>query len=195
MQPQEIASREFPVAMRGYVKEEVAAFLAGVAALVAERDVRLGNLQGEVARLESQLADCRQRLAAPPVAQLDRASLMHQLGSEAATILACADASAERMRAAAAGSAERVRSDLAHIGASLADVHGFVGELVAMVADLTTSAADVGLAPTEIRLTDPVPGAIGGGATAEIRTVLSEVLGLDDGSRHGGIHLPTSGVG
>ena len=55
MNPSEIASKEFPVVMRGYLREEVQAFLAGVSDQIAARDNRITQLDAEVARLEAEV--------------------------------------------------------------------------------------------------------------------------------------------
>lgn len=171
MNPEEIASKDFPVVMRGYVREEVHAFLAAVAGQVAERDAR-------IAALEAKLSSNRQAPATPAI---DRGELLRHLGEEAASILTCADATAERMKAQAGIATQRVRSDLSRIGSGLVDVHQLLGELVSLVQSLTEESA--GLAGSEITLpADPEPAAPAAGPTRpgdEVRTVLGEVLGLD----------------
>lgn len=165
MNPDEVAAMEFPVVMRGYAREEVQAFLAGVADELAQRDERLARLEREVARLQQ---------SAPPRPEpaTDRGALLRQLGEEAASILACADASAERIKARAVSTTEKVRHDLQSIGTSLGDVHQLLGELVGLVQGLADgpalSQAD------ELNLADSAPA-----ARAEVRAVLGEVLGLD----------------
>ncbi len=192
MNPEEIASREFPVVMRGYVREEVHAFLASVAGQLAERDDR-------IAELESQLSSGRQpaspmaTAAATPA--LDRADLLRHLGEEAASILTCADATAERMKAQAGIAAERVRSDLAQIGSGLVDVHQLLGELVQLVQSLTEDSALLAVTPAaEVSVTDTAPTvsvADAPGERDEVRTVLGEVLGLDGEERE--VRLPEEG--
>ncbi|MDQ3945251.1 MAG: DivIVA domain-containing protein [Actinomycetota bacterium] len=189
MNPEEIASKEFPVVMRGYVREEVHAFLASVAGQLAERDAR-------IAALESQLAGSRQpsaATAAKPV--LDRTELLRHLGEEAASILTCADATAERMKAQAGVAAERVRTDLTEIGSGLVDVHQLLGELVALVQSLTEESALLAPTPaTEVSLLDTattVSVVDAPVANDEVRTVLGEVLGLD--GEEDEVRLPKEG--
>ncbi|MEW6476135.1 MAG: DivIVA domain-containing protein [Actinomycetota bacterium] len=185
MNPTEIASKEFPVVMRGYLREEVQAFLAGISDQIAARDNRIAQLDAEVARLREQLAAKPAPAPAPVAAPaLDRPALLKALGEEAANILACADASAERIKAQAGITTERVRSDLRTIGSSLSDVHQLLGELISLVQGLTEGAnllaataaeanSEAGSATSSTATTsDP-------GSGEEVRTVLGEVLGLD----------------
>lgn len=186
MNPSEIASKEFPVVMRGYLREEVQAFLAGISDQIAARDNRIAQLDAEVSRLRQELAAKPSEApaaAAPapaPTPALDRPALLRLLGEEAANILACADASAERIKAQAGITTERVRSDLRTIGSSLADVHQLLGELLSLVQGLTEGANL--LAATAVE-GNSAPDGTTTGATAgggdEVRTVLGEVLGLD----------------
>ncbi|MGH8994020.1 MAG: DivIVA domain-containing protein [Acidimicrobiia bacterium] len=198
MDPEEIASKEFPVVMRGYVREEVHAFLASIAGQVAERDVRIREL-------ERRLRDARDpgssrppvtTSAAAPTA-LGRTELLRHLGEEAASILTCADATAERMKAQAGVAAERVRSDLSQIGSGLIDVHQLLGELVGLVQSLTEDSALLSAttgneltlpdtAPT-VSITDTPSG------NDEVRTVLGEVLGLDGEEDGQELRLPEEG--
>lgn len=187
--PEEIASKEFPVVMRGYAREEVHAFLASVASQIAEREAR-------IATLEAERTGSRQPAAAPTgKPALDRTELLRHLGEEAASILTCADATAERMKAQAGVAAERVRSDLAQIGSGLVDVHQLLGELVVLVQSLTEDSALLVAAPaTEVTLPDSGPAvsvADAPRADDEVRTVLGEVLGLDGEDRE--VRLPEEG--
>jgi DivIVA domain-containing protein len=187
--PEEIASKEFPVVMRGYVREEVHAFLASVAGLVAERDARIADLERE--RTGSQ----PMAPSTPATPALNRTDLLRHLGEEAASILTCADATAERMKAQAGVAAERVRADLSQIGSGLVDVHQLLGELVALVQSLTeesallaaTEAADVTLPDNAsvVSVTDTPR------SNDEVRTVLGEVLGLDSEDHE--VRLPEEG--
>ena len=182
MNPTEIASKEFPVVMRGYLREEVQAFLAGISDQIAARDNRIAQLDAEVARLRNEVAAKPAPAPAPaassaPVA-IDRPALLKALGEEAVNILACADASAERIKAQAGITTERVRSDLRTIGSSLGDVHQLLGELISLVQGLTEGANLLAVTATE--------GNTGAGSALaaesggeEVRTVLGEVLGLD----------------
>jgi DivIVA domain-containing protein len=179
--PTEIASKEFPVVMRGYLREEVQAFLAGISDQIAARDNRIAQLDAEVARLRNEVTAKPAPAPAPASAAtvaVDRPALLKHLGEEAANILACADASAERIKAQAGITTERVRSDLRTIGSSLGDVHQLLGELISLVQGLTEGANLLAVTATE--------GNAGAGTTTtesgsgeEVRTVLGEVLGLD----------------
>ena len=191
MNPTEIASKEFPVVMRGYLREEVQAFLAGISDQVAARDNRITQLDAEVARLKAEVAAKpapAPAAAAPatapastPLTGLDRPTLLKVLGEEAANILACADASAERIKANAGIATERVRTDLRTIGSSLSDVHQLLGELISLVQGLTEGANL--LAATAAEASAGADGtataSAGSGDGEEVRTVLGDVLGLD----------------
>ena len=192
MNPSEIASKEFPVVMRGYLREEVQAFLAGISDQIAARDNRITQLDAEVARLKQEVAAKPAAAAAPapaaapaatPLAGLDRPALLKVLGEEAVNILACADASAERIKANAGIATERVRTDLRTIGLSLSDVHQLLGELISLVQGLTEGANLLAATAAETNATDSTATAAAstteGGSGAEVRTVLGEVLGLD----------------
>jgi DivIVA domain-containing protein len=185
LNPTEIASKEFPVVMRGYLREEVQAFLAGISDQIAARDNRIAQLDAEVARLRNEVTAKPAPAPAPAPATaltpaaLDRPSLLKALGEEAANILACADASAERIKAQAGITTERVRSDLRTIGSSLGDVHQLLGELISLVQGLTEGANLLAVTATEANSTAGTTAATESGSGEEVRTVLGEVLGLD----------------
>jgi DivIVA domain-containing protein len=180
--PTEIASKEFPVVMRGYLREEVQAFLAGISDQVAARDNRIAQLDAEVARLKQEVlakpAPAPAAASAPALTAADRPLLLRALGEEAANILACADASAERIKAQAGITTERVRSDLRTIGSSLGDVHQLLGELISLVQGLTEGANLLAVTAGEANSTGTATPA-SSGSGEEVRTVLGEVLGLD----------------
>ncbi len=176
MNPTEIASKEFPVVMRGYLREEVQAFLAGISDQIAARDNRIAHLDAEVARLKTTTAAPAPAGTPSTVSALDRPALLKQLGEEAANILACADASAERIKAQAGITTERVRTDLRTIGSSLTDVHQLLGELISLVQGLTEGANLLAATAAEASGTTATTTETAG---EEVRTVLGEVLGLD----------------
>jgi DivIVA domain-containing protein len=180
LNPTEIASKEFPVVMRGYLREEVQAFLAGISDQIAARDNRIAQLDAEVSRLKTApAAPAPAPTAAPaPAAALERPALLKALGEEAANILACADASAERIKAQAGITTERVRTDLRTIGSSLSDVHQLLGELISLVQGLTEGANLLAATAVEANAIAAETTTTTGGGD-EVRTVLGEVLGLD----------------
>jgi DivIVA domain-containing protein len=189
--PTEIASKEFPVVMRGYLREEVQAFLAGISDQIAARDNRIAQLDAEVARLREQTTTEPAPAPAPtappaPVPALERPALLKALGEEAASLIACAEASAERIKAQAGIATERVRSDLRTIGSSLSDVHQLLGELLSLVQGLTeganllaATAAEGNASGDGTTATASAFGTADSGSGEEVRTVLGEVLGLD----------------
>ena len=190
--PEQIASKEFPVVLRGYVREEVHAFMASIASGIAERDDRIAELQR---RLSSGSQPPARAASSAPAPVLDRADLLRYLGEEAASILTCADATAEHMKAQAGVAAERVRTDLSQIGSGLVDVHQLLGELVQLVQSLTEDSALLAATPgTEVSVADTPPTvsiAETGQEREEVRTVLGEVLGLDGSERE--VRLPEEG--
>jgi cell division septum initiation protein DivIVA len=176
--------------MRGYLREEVQAFLAGISDQIAARDNRITQLDTEVARLKAEViakpAPAPAAAAAPaganPLAGLDRPTLLKALGEEAVNILACADASAERIKANAGVATERVRTDLRTIGSSLSDVHQLLGELISLVQGLTEGANLLAATAGEAggaEATTAATTSAEAGSGEEVRTVLGEVLGLD----------------
>jgi DivIVA domain-containing protein len=179
LNPSEIANKEFPVVLRGYLREEVQAFLAGISDQIAARDNRITQLDSEVARLKALAASPPPAPPAPPAPApfpaLDRPALLRALGEEAANILSCADASAERIKAQAGITTERVRTDLRTIGTSLADVHQLLGELISLVQGLTQGANLLAATAAEAGVATTAAGTTG----SDVRTVLGEVLGLD----------------
>ena len=176
--------------MRGYLREEVQAFLAGISDQIAARDNRITQLDAEVARLKAEViakpapapAAAPAPAGANPLAGLDRPTLLKALGEEAVNILACADASAERIKANAGVATERVRTDLRTIGSSLSDVHQLLGELISLVQGLTEGANLLAATAGEAggaEATTAATTSAEAGSGEEVRTVLGEVLGLD----------------
>jgi cell division septum initiation protein DivIVA len=163
--------------MRGYLREEVQAFLAGISDQIAARDNRIAQLDAEVAKLKQAPAAPAPVAAPAPISSLDRPALLRALGEEAASILSCADASAERIKAQAGITTERVRTDLRTIGSSLTDVHQLLGELISLVQGLTEGANL--LAATAAEVNSGTTAGSSDTAGDEVRTVLGEVLGLD----------------
>ena len=136
--------------LRGYSRDDVRAFMAVLAAEVADRDARIARLELEIARrgAERSPADDLQ-------ATVDsRAALIHRLGQETAAILEAGDVSAGRLRAEAEATAERVRADLASIGADLSDTHRFLADLVDIVRDVADEAPSPGPPPPYESLLD-----------------------------------------
>src|SRR3954453_20074385 len=179
--------------MRGYLREEVQAFLAGISDQIAARDNRIAQLDAEVSRLKTApVAASTPAPTATSASALERPALLRALGEEAANILACADASAERIKAQAGISTERVRTDLRTIGLSLTDVPQLLGELISLVQGLTEGAnllaATAGEANSTAAGTTTTTSTTPAGD--EVRTVLGEVLGLDSNDTAREISIP-----
>lgn len=173
MDPEEVRTKEFTVVLRGYLREEVDAFLDVVADELARRDALLAEREAAVARSQQEVTGAR---------TTERSVLVRRLGEEAASILEAADSAAERMKANAAASAERVKSELRRVSVSLTDVHSLLGEIVTLIDGAGQSLGLPGEAPpvpapSEIHLPDTSSAAAAGSAD-EVRTVFSEVLGL-----------------
>jgi DivIVA domain-containing protein len=132
---EDVANKEFPMALRGYSRLEVRLFLSELAREMAERDGHLNRLEAEFARARAELTAAE---------KVGRAGLLRHLGAETASILEAADASAARMRADAEATAHRVREGLRTVSQGLGDVHQLMGELVGLV---QTMVDDPGPAP------------------------------------------------
>lgn len=145
MEPQEVAGKEFPVALRGSAREEVHAFLAAAAAELAERDARIRALEAELARLR----DDRDRRPAPVPAGVDRAALIERLGEETASILAAGDEAARRVEERVGSTVAGLRRDLRAVAENLRSTYDRLGDVLSVVSSLPGPDA-----PAEIRLPD-----------------------------------------
>lgn len=175
MDPEDVRTKEFTVVLRGYLRDEVDAFLDVVADELGRRDAQIAERDAMLARCQQELTGAR---------TTERGVLVRRLGEEAASILEAADTAAERMKANAAASAERVRGDLRRVSVSLTDVHSLIGEIVSLIdgagqsLGLAGETATPPPATSEIRIPEPSSVSSAGSAD-EVRTVFSEVLGLD----------------
>jgi DivIVA domain-containing protein len=175
VEPEEVRSKEFTVVLRGYLREEVDAFLDVIADELGRRDALIAERDAMLARCQQELTGAR---------TTERSVLVRRLGEEAASILEAADTAAERMKAKAAASAEQVRGDLRRVSVSLTDVHSLIGEIVSLIdgagqgLGLAGEAAAPPPATSEVRLPEATSVSQAGSAD-EVRTVFSEVLGLD----------------
>jgi DivIVA domain-containing protein len=159
MEPGDVARKEFPVVLRGYSQDQVRGFIAALAAEMAERDAHIAALEAEIARRQARLQEAAPA-GLPAPAMSGRAELLRRLGEEAGEILEAGDIAAGRLRSEAEATAERVRRDLAAIGAGLRDTHRRLGEIVGVVQSATGQPAS----PAPV----PSPATLLGGADVEI---------------------------
>lgn len=89
--PDEIAEHQFLIALRGYDRDEVSAFLDEVAGQV-------GTLQQRIRELESERDAAGAEAAPEQGAPADRRSAFRELGEETTRILEAAEEAAEKMR-------------------------------------------------------------------------------------------------
>jgi DivIVA domain-containing protein len=131
--PEEIEAKEFVVAIRGYDKDEVRAYLRQLAADLRDPDARRGDgsvaekeftvamrgydkdeVQAFLAEVAGQVGDALDA-AAPPAAPVEPASgdadPFVAVGDEVASVLRSAQEAARAQREAAAAHAARVRAD------------------------------------------------------------------------------------
>jgi DivIVA domain-containing protein len=169
MEPQEVAGKEFLIGMRGYIREDVRAYLRAVSEELFRRDEVISALRHKLDKVTRQLEEANGQR------DVDRATLVKLVGEEASAILSSADGAAERIRFDAERYAESVRSGLVSTTDHLAELHQNLGqllvELVAMEPhgsgpalpsppDVARSVPDEGSAPTrEISLDEEEPGA------------------------------------
>ena len=104
LSPDDIAGREFRVARRGYDRDEVHAFLAGVAAHVAELEQRVA--EAEASRAASPPEGATDAPAAPAPSPDDASRVFAEIGQETQRIL-------EAAREAAKGIARKAEADAA----------------------------------------------------------------------------------
>jgi cell division initiation protein len=127
MEPQEVAGKEFLIGMRGYIRDDVRAYLRAVAEELFRRDE-------VIAGLRRQLEDANRRLEANGEIEVDRATLVKLVGEEASAILSSADGAADRIRFEAERYAQAVRDGVVSTTDHLAGLHEELGRLMAELA-------------------------------------------------------------
>ncbi len=138
MEPQEVAGKEFLIAMRGYVREDVRAYLRVVAEEVFRRDEVISGLRHKLEKAERELAEANRALddatwqleEANGRHEVDRATLVKLVGEEASAILSTADGAGERIRFEAQRYAASVRDGLVSTTDHLAQLHQNLGQLL-----------------------------------------------------------------
>ncbi len=114
VKPEEVEGKEFVVGVRGYVREEVQAFLRAVARELAERDAEIERLRRELAARKG----------------LDRSALIRAVGDAVAGVLEAADAAAEETKARARRGAEEIRERGLGFLEKLAEVQRVLAEIM-----------------------------------------------------------------
>jgi DivIVA domain-containing protein len=132
MEPQEVAGKEFLISMRGYVREDVRAFLRAVAEELFRQDELISGLRHKLEDANRRLDEANWQLEeANGEAAVDRATLVKLVGEEASAILGSADGAAERIRFEAERYAASVRDGVGSTADHLAELHANLGHLLA----------------------------------------------------------------
>ena len=131
MEPQEVAGKEFLIGMRGYVRDDVRAFLRAVAEEVFRRDEMISGLRHKLDDANRRLEEANWRLEeANGQIEVDRATLVKLVGEEASAILSSADGAADRIRFEAERYAQGVRDGVVSTTDHLAELHAQLGRLL-----------------------------------------------------------------
>lgn len=132
MEPQEVAGKEFLIGMRGYIRDDVRAYLRAVAEELFRRDEVIAGLKHQLDDAKRRLEEASWQLQeAEGELEVDRATLVKLVGEEASAILSSADGAAERIRFEAERYGEAVREGLVSTTDHLADLHQSLGQLLA----------------------------------------------------------------
>jgi DivIVA domain-containing protein len=154
MEPQEVAGKEFLIGMRGYIRDDVRAYLRAVSEELFRRDEVISTLRYKLDKVTRQLEEANGRR------NVDRATLVKLVGEEASAILSSADGAAERIRFEAERYAESVRDGLVATTDHLSELHQNLGQLlVELMAMEPQTPDDESSVPDEISLDEegPVP--------------------------------------
>ncbi len=153
MEPQEVSGKEFLITMRGYVREDVRAYLLAVAEELFRRDEVISGLRHKLDKAERELAEANRALddatwqldQANGQHEVDRATLVKLVGEEASAILSTADGAAERIRFEAQRYAESVRDGLVSTTDHLAELHQNLGQLLVELVAMEPKESDASL--------------------------------------------------
>lgn len=164
MEPQEVAGKEFLIAMRGYVREDVRAYLRAVAEEVFRRDEVISALRHKLEKANRELEDANRALQdanwqleeSDGQHEVDRATLVKLVGEEASAILSTADGAAERIRFEAQRYAESVRDGLVSTTDHLAELHQTLGQLLVELVAMEPKESEASL-PAPPDLAQPGP--------------------------------------
>jgi DivIVA domain-containing protein len=154
MEPQEVAGKEFLIGMRGYIRDDVRAYLRAVSEDLFRRDEVISALRFKLDKVTRQLEEANGQR------DVDRATLVKLVGEEASAILSSADGAAERIRFEAERYAESVRDGLVSTTDHLAELHENLGQLLVELMAMEPRALDKeSSASDEISLEEeePVP--------------------------------------
>lgn len=128
MEPQDVAGKEFLTGMRGYIREDVRAYLRSVSEELFRRDEVIAGLRHKLEQANRALEAARHDSNGE--VDLDRATLVKLVGEEASAILSSADAAGDRIRFESQRYAASVRDGVACTRDHLAQVHQTLGRLL-----------------------------------------------------------------
>ncbi|MGH8990464.1 MAG: DivIVA domain-containing protein [Acidimicrobiia bacterium] len=138
MEPQEVAGKEFLIGMRGYIREDVRAYLRAVAEELFRRDEVIAGLRHKLDEANTRLEEVNWQLQeANGEIEVDRATLVKLVGEEASAILSSADGAGERIRFEAERYAQAVRDGVVSTTDHLAGLHQSLGQLLAELRSMT----------------------------------------------------------
>lgn len=128
MEPQDVAGKDFLTGMRGYIREDVRAYLRAVSEELFRRDEAIAGLRHKLEQANRQLEAARHESNGE--VDLDRATLVKLVGEEASAILSSADAAGDRIRFEAERYAASVRDGVGSTRDHLAQVQQTLGRLL-----------------------------------------------------------------
>ncbi len=148
MEPQEVAGKEFLIGMRGYIREDVRAYLRAVAEELFRRDEVIAGLRHKLEDVNRRLEEASWQLEeASGELEVDRATLVKLVGEEASAILSSADGAADRIRFEAERYAEAVREGVVSTTDHLSDLHQSLGHLLAELQTMEQQGRAVSVPP------------------------------------------------
>lgn len=157
MEPQEVAGKEFLIGMRGYIREDVRAYLRAVSEDLFRRDEVISALRYKLDKVTRDLEEAHGRLEeVNGQREVDRATLVKLVGEEASAILSSADGAAARIRFDAERYAESVRDGLVSTTDHLAELHQNLGQLLVELVAMEPH-GPVPSRPSPVQVARPAP--------------------------------------